>query len=65
MSGVAGLVCEVLWTRYLGLFVGHSAYAQVSVLGVYLGGMAVSALVVADVSKRVARPIVFVARGEG
>lgn len=40
----------------MGLYVGHSAYAQVLVLAVYLGGMAIGALIVADLSKRVARP---------
>jgi predicted membrane-bound spermidine synthase len=65
VSGVAGLVYEVLWTRYLGLFVGHSAYAQVLVLSVYLGGMAVGALVLGDVSKRVLRPIRWYAGAEG
>ena len=29
VSGVAGLAYEVLWSRYIGLFVGHGAYAQV------------------------------------
>ncbi|MEX2467729.1 MAG: spermidine synthase, partial [Gemmatimonadota bacterium] len=57
LSGVAGLVYEVLWSRYLGLFVGHGAFAQVLVLSVYLGGMAVGALAVSDVSRRVARPL--------
>jgi len=32
LSGVAGLVYESIWSRYLGLFVSHSAYAQVIVL---------------------------------
>lgn len=41
----------------MGLYVGHSAYAQVLVLAVYLGGMAIGALIVADLSKRVARPL--------
>ena len=63
-SGVAGLVYEVLWSRYLGLFVGHGAYAQVLVLAVYLGGMALGSLVVADLSRRVARPLVWYARVE-
>ena len=44
VSGVAGLAYEVLWSRYLALFVGHSAHAQVLVLAVYLGGMAAGAI---------------------
>src|SRR5690606_39022428 len=57
LSGVAGLAYEVLWSRYLGLFVGHGAYAQVLVLSVFLGGMAVGALVVADRSRLLSRPL--------
>jgi spermidine synthase len=64
LSGVAGLVYEVLWGRYLGLYVGHSAYAQILVLGVYLGGMAVGSFVVADLSKRVVRPLLWYAGAE-
>ncbi|HUF75763.1 MAG TPA: hypothetical protein VMM35_05760, partial [Longimicrobiales bacterium] len=64
-SGAAGLTYEVLWSRYLALFVGHSAYAQVLVLAVYLGGMALGARAVADVSKRVRRPLVWYAGAEG
>ena len=56
LSGVAGLVYEVLWSRYLALFVGHGAFSQVLVLSVYLGGMAVGALAVSDISRRLSRP---------
>ena len=45
LSGAAGLIYESVWTRYLGLFVGHGAYAQVIVLVIFMGGMAAGALV--------------------
>ncbi|MDX1493585.1 MAG: hypothetical protein R3253_05985 [Longimicrobiales bacterium] len=64
LSGAAGLAYEVLWSRYLGLFVGHTAYAQVLVLGVYLGGMAVGSLAVADLSKRLRSPLRWYAGAE-
>ena len=38
LSGAAGLVYESIWTRYLGLFVGHSAYAQKPDIPTYLIG---------------------------
>ena len=63
-SGAAGLTYEVLWSRYLALFVGHSAYAQVLVLAVYLGGMALGARAVADLSARVHRPLRWYAGAE-
>ena len=63
-SGIAGLVYEVTWSRYLGLYVGHSAYAQVLVLAVYLGGMAVGSLAVSDLSRRLERPLLWYAGTE-
>jgi hypothetical protein len=43
LSGAAGLMYESIWTRYLGLFVGHGAYAQLLVLVIFLGGMSLGA----------------------
>lgn len=64
ISGVAGLTYEVLWSRYLSLFVGHSAYAQVLVLSVYLGGMAIGALAIARAAERAERPLLWYALAE-
>jgi len=38
LSGAASLMYESIWTRYLALFVGHSAYAQILVLTIFLKG---------------------------
>lgn len=64
LSGAAGLVYEVLWSRYLGLMVGHSAYAQVIVLAVFLGGMGAGALLTGAWSARLADPLKWYARVE-
>jgi len=56
-SGLAGLIYESLWARYLGLFVGHTAYAQILVLGIFLGGMALGALAVGARSERLRDPL--------
>ncbi len=61
LSGAAGLVYESIWTRYLGLFVGHSAYAQVLVLVIFLGGMSAGAMYVGRRSERVRHPLVWYA----
>ena len=44
LSGLTGLVYEATWTRYLQLFLGHAAYAQVLVLSLFMGGMGIGAL---------------------
>ncbi len=41
LSGVAGLVYQVVWTRYLALFLGHTSYAVMAVLMAFMGGLAV------------------------
>jgi predicted membrane-bound spermidine synthase len=57
LSGAAGLFYESVWSRYLGLFVGHNAYAQVIVLVIFLGGMALGALIVGRVTERIREPL--------
>src|SRR5436309_1833850 len=57
LSGAAGLVYESIWSRYLGLFVGHSAYAQIIVLVIFLGGMSVGAMIAGGRSARIANPL--------
>ncbi|MDB4875711.1 MAG: Spermine synthase [Gemmatimonadetes bacterium] len=64
LSGAAGLIYESIWTRYLGLFVGHSAYAQVIVLVIFLGGMSIGALVVGRRTERLRRPLYWYAAVE-
>jgi spermidine synthase len=41
VSGVAGLVYQIAWTRYLSLFLGHTGYAVVAVLVAFMGGIAI------------------------
>src|SRR3954465_14070355 len=61
LSGAAGLIYESIWTRYLGLFVGHSAYAQVLVLVIFLGGMSVGAFILGARSERLKEPLIWYA----
>lgn len=65
LSGLAGLVYESIWSRYLGLFVGHGAYAQAIVLVVFLGGLSLGSLLVGQRSERVRWPLLWYAGVEG
>ncbi|MEK7676832.1 MAG: fused MFS/spermidine synthase [Verrucomicrobiota bacterium] len=40
VSGMAGLVYQSVWARYLALFLGHTSYAVVAVLVAFMGGLA-------------------------
>lgn len=57
ISGAAGLIYESIWTQYLGLFLGHAAYAQSFVLMLFMGGMAIGAWLTSRYSERIARPL--------
>ncbi|MBL8510694.1 MAG: spermidine synthase [Betaproteobacteria bacterium] len=53
LSGFSGLIYESIWSHYLKLFLGHAAYAQTLVLGLFMGGMAVGAWLVGRTSTRI------------
>ena len=61
VSGAAGLMYEAIWSRYLGLFVGHGAYAQILVLVIFLGGMSLGAALVGRCAERVRDPLLWYA----
>jgi spermidine synthase/MFS family permease len=61
LSGAAGLIYESVWARYISLLVGHSAYAQVIVLVMFLGGMAIGSLAVGKRSERIRSPLLWYA----
>src|SRR2546423_9474248 len=61
LSGAAGLMYESIWTRYLALLVGHSAYAQIVVLTIFLGGMAVGSFLIGRISERLSDPLIWYA----
>jgi len=41
LSGVAALIYESVWARYLKLLLGHAAYGQIVTLTLFMGGMAI------------------------
>ena len=65
VSGVAGLIYEAVWARYLKLFLGNDAYAQALVLAIFLGGLAIGAAVAGHWSARIRRPLLGYAIVEG
>src|SRR5436189_717529 len=57
VSGVAGLVYQIAWTRYLSLFLGHTSYAVVAVLVAFMGGLALGNAWLGARADRVQRPL--------
>ena len=60
-SGFAGLIYQSLWARYLKLFLGNAAAAQVLVLAVFLGGLAIGSALAARTSVRLRHPLLLYA----
>lgn len=57
LSGVAGLIYEGTWARYLKLFLGHSSYGQILTLCIYMGGLAVGSFLAGKLLPRIRRPL--------
>lgn len=53
ISGFAGLIYQSIWSHYLKLFLGHAAYAQTLVLGIFMGGMAIGSWLVSRYTHRI------------
>lgn len=57
LSGMAGLIYEIVWSRYLALFLGHASYAIIAVLVAFMGGLALGNLVFGAWADRTTRPL--------
>jgi predicted membrane-bound spermidine synthase len=55
-SGVAGLVYEVVWSRWLTDLVGASSSAQIVVITTYMAGLALGSWLFGGLADRVKRP---------
>jgi spermidine synthase len=61
LSGAAGLLYEVIWTRVLVHTLGSTAQAVASVLAAFLGGLAVGAAILGRRADRSRNPLLFYA----
>ncbi len=57
LSGAAGLVDQVVWSKALGLVFGHTAYAVATVLAVFMAGLAGGSAWFGHMADRWDRPI--------
>lgn len=63
-SGVSGLIYQAIWSQYLNLILGSSAYAQSLVLAIFMGGMAAGAWLSARLIRRWTNPLLAYGRIE-
>jgi len=57
LSGAAGLIDQVVWSKALGLIFGHTAYAVATVLAVFMAGLAAGSAWIGGRSERSQKPI--------
>ena len=60
-SGMCSLIDEVVWVRLLKLTLGNTVYASSIVVSVFMGGLALGALIMARYADRVRRPLLLYA----
>jgi len=56
-SGACSLIDEVIWVRLLKLTLGNTVYASSIVVSVFMGGLALGALIISRYADRVRRPL--------
>lgn len=61
LSGISGLIYEVLWARYLSLIFGNTAYAHTLVLATFMGGLALGSFLLGTLADRIKDRLAFYA----
>jgi spermidine synthase len=64
LSGAAGLIYQVAWSKALGLIFGHTAYAIATVLAVFMAGLAAGSAFFGRWRKDQAEPVALYSRIE-
>src|SRR5210317_990235 len=57
LSGLAGLIYEVVWARQLSLFLGITTYAHTAVITAYMAGLAAGSLYFGQRADRHPQPL--------
>src|SRR6185295_6208916 len=63
-SGAAGLMLEVVWSKYLSFLLGNSIYGVSTVVAAFLGGLGIGAALGGRIAARTREPLLFYARLE-
>jgi len=56
-SGMASLIAQVVWLRYLSLTFGNTTYAAATLLAVFMAGLGFGALLLGRLADRLRRPL--------
>src|SRR5690242_13809881 len=61
-SGAAGLILEVVWSKYLSFLLGNSIYGVSTVVAAFLGGLGIGAALGGRLAARAREPLLLYAR---
>ncbi|MEW5800353.1 MAG: fused MFS/spermidine synthase [Bacteroidota bacterium] len=61
LSGATGLVYQIVWFKYLSLFLGNTTYAQTIVLATFMGGLAIGAALWGRRADNIHKPVMLYA----
>lgn len=56
-SGVAGLIYQIIWRRWLSLVFGSTTFATSTVLAIFMGGLALGSFIFGRAADRIKRPL--------
>jgi spermidine synthase len=59
LSGIAGLVYQILWLRLLSLTFGVTVYAATTVLAAFMAGLGIGSALGGKVAERVSNPLLY------
>jgi predicted membrane-bound spermidine synthase len=57
ISGACGLAYEVVWSKFLGLFLGNTVLLHTAVLATFMGGLALGSFLTGRRAERIAFPL--------
>lgn len=57
LSGAAGLVYQVVWSKLLGLVLGNTVYSLTVVLATFMGGLGLGSYLAGRIADRLKRPL--------
>ncbi len=57
LSGISGLIYQIVWMRKLTLFLGVTSHAVTIVLAVFMGGLSVGSWILGRLGDRVKSPV--------
>ena len=63
-SGAAGLILEIVWSKYLSFLLGNSIYGVSTVVAAFLGGLGIGAALGGRLAARTTEPLLAYARLE-